>query len=183
MSFGFLRLVNKSLKRLSTRFFVLRLATCLFMATIPLPCFAKPMTAPSLHEGVQSSQWIIIASFLDYKNPRPEPISYLGNVLARYKVIESLKGTEIKEKLLTVVYDFDDGSSCLPLQGWKFSPSIMPAKESKWILLLNKDDQAEVWKRSHNVDVFTTYRGDFGRMPATESNLEKIKALIQNTNK
>ncbi|HBC74533.1 MAG: hypothetical protein A2008_13955 [Candidatus Wallbacteria bacterium GWC2_49_35] len=43
----------------------------------------------------------------------------------------------------------------------------------RWIFLLQKNPQN---------DIFETYRGDFGRLPATPENIEKSKSLIKTRN-
>lgn len=157
-----------------------KLASCLAVAMMLAPCFAKPMSEPSLEEGVKTAQWIVIAKFLDYRNPEKEPVSYMNSLLARYEIQRILKGAKMNQSPVTVVYDFHDGSACRALEGWRFTPAMMPVKDSKWILLLRKESRSEVWKQYRQIDAFTTYRGDFGRIPASDANLDKIKLLNKN---
>ena len=124
---------------------------------------SKPMDTPKLSEAVRFPR-VVVAEYVDHKSS--PPITYFGGTLARYRVVETLRGPLGGE--VSVVYAFHDGSACLEEQGWKFSERMMPARGSRWILFLQPE--GESWR---------TYRGDWGRMAATPGNLEKVKAALK----
>ncbi|MGE0494995.1 MAG: hypothetical protein AB7S38_37655 [Vulcanimicrobiota bacterium] len=127
---------------------------------LSLPVVAKPMRAPSLDEGLRRAT-PVVAEFVDYEG---DGIDYFTGAVARYKVLHRPTGQgPAVGSLIRVRYAFQDGSACLPEQGWKFSPGMMPAARSRWILLL--EGEQEPWN---------TYRGDFGRLPATPENLTRV---------
>jgi len=123
---------------------------------------AKPMPDVSLEEGVKVSPVIVVAK---YRSFRAGKVDYFGGAKATYQLTSVLKGEAPSNGLLALNYAFHDGSACLEPQGWTFSAGMMPKVGSQWILLLQLPG---------------TYRGDFGRLPATEANIKKVKALIGN---
>ncbi len=162
---------------LTRRFHLIRMVLIFAALANPIPSVAKPMNSPTLEEGAKS-KWIVVGTYIDYKNPGNEKVTDLGNVVAHYKVDKILKGAAIADKEIDVVYDFSDGSACIPSRDWQFSSKMMPKPGSKWILLLDKGSQSEVWKQYKHLDVYTTYRGDFGRLEDSNVNVSKITALI-----
>ena len=133
---------------------------------IPAPMWASPMFAPTKEEAFRSPL-IVIGEYQGYK-PRGE-INYFRGPIARYKVIEVMKGSPMS-KILDVRYDFQDGSACLAPEGEKFTKDWMPPVGSRWVLFLNKD-KGEMY--------FSTYRGDFGRWPATEANIKEVNRAFK----
>ncbi len=51
-------------------------------------------------------------------------------------------------------------------------------KNSRWILFLTNVGIYEVPTLKKRMEVYTTYRGDYGRIPATEENIHKIETLV-----
>lgn len=145
-----------------------------------LTCQAKPMPAPTVEEAARA-QTIALAEFVDYRKVSDEPLHEFSCILARYKVVKTLKGSSPGNKSsnepINVIYCFSDGSGCIPSREWKFSDALMPARGSRWYLFLNKDSQSNVWKQYYNVDAYSTYRGSYGRWEATKANEERVKAL------
>lgn len=135
--------------------------------------FAKPMMAPSLEEGIEQCDAVALCEYSSFEDRKD--ISYFNPPAAAYKVKEFL--LPLKDEAATaevkVRYSFHDGSACLEEAGFKFDASKMPKAGSEWILLLQKKSAG---------DVFETYRGDFGRLPATPENIEKSKSLIKTRN-
>ncbi len=127
--------------------------------------WAKPMPAPTKTEAYKS-EYIVIGEYIDYQ--AKEEINYFQGPIAKFKTIRILKGIDFPG-ILNIRYDFHDGSACLPLEGWVFSKDIMPKSGSFWILFLNKNKEYEV---------FTTYRGDFGRWEATEENIAELEKAL-----
>jgi hypothetical protein len=138
--------------------------------------FAKPMMEPKLEEAVKS-RFVVIAQYSGYKAFR-EPVTYFDGVMGRYLLEKVMKGPQIRDPHINVAYAFHDGSACLAEPDWKFSDKIMPKVGSSWILFLEEPN----WKSSNTDNAFSTYRGDFGRMPATAANIEKVKKMISPQN-
>lgn len=130
---------------------------------------AKPMLSPSLREAFLEAEWIVIAEFVNYSLWRR--IEYFSGPIANYRILQVLKGKPLNGAI-RVRYDFHDWTPCMPLAGWKFSDKLMPRKASKWILfLVGKTDDAKA---------YMTYRGDYGRWPASEENIQKVVSLLDN---
>lgn len=131
------------------------------LALILCTCaMAKPMETPTIEQGVETSPSIVVAQYKGYK--AEGKIEYFGGPTAEYEVKSVLKGKPVTGKL-NVRYLFTDGSACLEPKGWVFKQDMMPKPGSTWILLLKEPG---------------TYRGSFGRIPHTEDNLKKVKALL-----
>lgn len=135
--------------------------------------FAKPMMAPTLEEAIAHCDAVVLCEYSSFEER--QDISYFNPPAAAYKVKEFL--LPMKDAALTaevkVTYSFHDGSACLEEAGFKFDASKMPKAGSEWILLLQKKSAS---------GAFETYRGDFGRLPATPENIEKSKSLIKTRN-
>jgi len=128
--------------------------------------WAKPMFAPTKAEAYKS-EYIVIGKYIGYQ--AKEEINYFQGPIAKFKTIRILKGINLPG-IFNIRYDFHDDSACLPLKGWVFSKDIMPKSESAWILFLNKNKEYEI---------FTTYRGDFGRWEATEENIAEVEKALE----
>lgn len=127
--------------------------------------YAKPMMAPTDHEGFDKSAHIVVAEYQGYKKGA-EKVTYFDGVLADYKVVEVLKGGELSPSI-KILYAFHDRSACIEPEGWTFDERSMPAKGSRWVLFL-ETEMGGVWQ---------TYRGDYGRREATGPNIDDIKKL------
>lgn len=136
------------------------------------PALSKPMEAPKLEEAARSNL-VLIAQYVGYK-PFLEPVTYFDGVMGRYVVEKVLKGNQPGDPHINVAYAFHDGSACLADKDWKFSEAIMPKKGSSWILFLQQPN----WKSTNTENAYSTYRGDFGRMPATAENIQQVRKLI-----
>lgn len=142
---------------------------------------AKPMASASLEEAVRSPH-IVLVSYQTHEQPtgRSDEDIYLSGLKATYKLESVLKQTsqgtdkhaaaEFKPGTnLNVRYLVHDLSPCMADRSFHFSKSLLPSKGSKWILFLNAKDNDNVWQ---------TYRGSEGRLEATDSNVKKVKALL-----
>lgn len=129
--------------------------------------FAKPMMEPTIEEGIKESKWIVVAEYVDYD--KNSLIGYFHGPAAEYKISQALKG-DLADRSIRLRYDFQDGSACIALRGWEFNSSLMPKAGSSWILLLKDKDKTD--------GLYITYRGDFGRLPATRENLDKVGLLL-----
>ena len=131
--------------------------------------YSKPMFAPTIDEALKSSSYIVVAEYAGYSK-HWNKIDYFYGPIATYKVIEILKGSTLPESI-QIQYDFTDGSACIVPQNWNFNEKYMPKKRSRWILFLqSKSDKENIWK---------TYRGDYGRWEADESNIIKIEKQLK----
>lgn len=129
--------------------------------------YSKPMPSPAPQKAIKS-KWIVIAEYTGYKKDNSGEISYFQGPIANYKILKSLKGNII-EKNVNIRYDFQDGSACMALKGWEFTKGKMPSVKSKWILFL---------KNMNDKQIYSTYRGDYGRWKVTEENIKKIEKLL-----
>ena len=130
---------------------------------------SKPMPSPTMQEAL-NSKIIIIGEYRGHETLFFKKIDYFNGPIAIYEKIDVLKGKNIPN-IVKVRYDFSDGSACIAEENWKFSKKLMPRIGSKWILFLNPEKERKI---------FTTYRGDFGRMETTSKNVKKIKKYLEN---
>lgn len=140
--------------------------------------FAEPMPSASLDEAARSPH-VVLASYQGHEpttGRSSEDLYFLG-LTATYKLESVLKQDRAKDagpvlepgKKLNVRYIVHDLSPCEVDESFRFSESLMPSKGSKWILFLTAKDSKHDWQ---------TYRGSKGRMEASESNIEKVKAML-----
>ncbi len=129
--------------------------------------WAKPMPAPT-KEGAFNSKYILIAEYVGYV-PNQRKIEYFQPPFAEYKVLRVLKGDE-RPHTLKLRYDFSDGSACIAPKPWEFNKQLMPNLKTKWLLFL-------VGKNSGNI--FSSYRGTFGRIEATKQNILEVEAFLK----
>ena len=141
--------------------------TLILAVLLSLTAFSKPMMAPSPAEAAKLASVIVVAEYQDYREDGKT--SYFHPPIARYKVKKVLKG-QLPEREVSVFYSFHDGSACLEEEGWRFSPARMPRKSSEWILYLLPGTAKQ--------KAFQTYRGDYGRRPATPVNVDGVKAKV-----
>lgn len=129
--------------------------------------WAKPASTPTAEEAAQSPV-VAVCSYVGYDKESPK--SYFGGVKAEFRVVELLKG-KLSGKV-PVTFDFHDHSPCLEPPDWKFEEGMLPKAETRWILFLKPSEKAGA--------PFGTYRGTFGRWPATPENLARAKKLLEN---
>ena len=134
---------------------------------IPITTYAKPMPSPTKDQAIKS-KWIIVGRFTGYQKKRSSKVDYFNGVIASYEVIQILKNRTLPNQI-KIHYEFQDGSACITPQKWKFEKDSMPKLGSKWILFLNKRDNGEL---------FTTYRGDFGRWKATKEEITTLQKRL-----
>ncbi len=143
---------------------LLSLATLLI---IPINTYAKPMPAPTIDQALRS-EWIVVGRFISYKKKSTVKVDYFDGVIATYEVIQILKNRTLR-KQIKIHYEFQDGSACIASEGWKFEKDTMPKVGSTWILFLNRQDNGEL---------FTTYRGDYGRWKATKEEITTLQKRL-----
>lgn len=128
---------------------------------------AKPMPAPTLSQAVRYPHVVVC----EYAGAEAnEKSTYMGGVTAKYKPVTILAGGDLPTTF-SVNYQFHDGSGCIVPPNWTFREKVMPKKGSKWTLFLKPG--AKIGSS------FQTYRGSFGRMPATDENLAKVRELLK----
>ncbi len=142
--------------------------------------FAEPMERASLDEAARSPH-VVLASYQDFQpaTGRSDEDIYFSGIKATYKIESILKQPQKGSrdtaipieagKKADVKYIMHDLSPCLVDETFHFSERLMPKKGSKWILFLQMKDTNNDWH---------TYRGEVGRMEATEANIKRVKALI-----
>lgn len=149
--------------------------TCIFCFTaFALRASTKPMPPATAAEAMQSD-WIVVARYLGHKPP-PNQDLYFAGLDAEYQVESVLKksSNEIVRELslkrpIRVNYAFHDGSPCMSPSDFKLDESKLPPINSRWILFLTPTD---------TFNHFSTYRGDYGRWPATSANCAKVNEWL-----
>jgi len=164
--------------------------TAMAMASLGHNLLAKPLPPPSADEALDSP-WIVTATYTGYKrdalasatsqdpNSNSDPFlthapnlsekgDYWLPIIAYYRIDNIIKSPQksVRPTEIKVDFSFDDNSICIQPENWHFRESMMPEKGSKWILFLKDKDSLEVFK---------TYRGDYGRWEATRDNLQKVR--------
>jgi len=117
------------------------------------------------------SESICLAEFKGYA--KSKEISWDHPAEAHYHITEALKGPDHGRALL-VKYEFHDLVNVGMPKGWKFGEEMMPEKDSKWILFI----EFAVPKRG----MFELYQGSYGRLPATEENLNHVYSILDKYN-
>lgn len=119
--------------------------------------------------GMIRSEGVVIADYLGYeKNPN---ITFFHPPKAKFHITKILKGPPLN-KDLPLRFEFKDRSTTAGVpEGWKFGEDKMPAKNSSWIIFIE-------WCHPRD-GMFDTYEGSYGRLPATEENLNKVYALLE----
>ena len=140
---------------------------------VAAPVSAKPMMAPTPEEAA-NSPFIVTAKFSGYQLPKQddEEALYMGGLKATYEITKVLKSKTTPHGLpstIEVTYAFHDGSACLVDQSWHFDEKKMPTKGTSWILFLSTPEPNQP---------FRTYRGDYGRWPATNAQLKRVETLL-----
>ena len=125
------------------------------------------MLAPTKDDAYNSPH-IVLAEYLDYL-PNKEGTAYFAPPIARYKIIRILKGEQVPQTL-KLRYDFSDGTACIAPKKWEFNDKFMPEPKSKWLLFLQGKNKSQI---------FSSYRGPFGRMKASKQNVTEAEASIR----
>jgi tetratricopeptide (TPR) repeat protein len=120
-------------------------------------------------ENACHSECIVVAAYLGYQKG---DIHYNHPPKAEFKITKILKGPPLN-RCVPIRYEFHDHTSNAnePPAGWKFSPSLMPEKDSEWILFIEH--------AVPRLGLFDTYEGSYGRQPANEENLNKVFGLLE----
>lgn len=133
------------------------------------PTLAEPMDPPSIEEAC-ASKTVVEAQYLSRLrrwNPF-SPFTFHDGPIAVYRVLRVHRG-EVPTEEIRVKFEFHDGSPCQAPEDWEFSDSLMPAKDSRWLLFLEKRADG----------IYRTYRGDYGRMTGNSETDEIVKKCVQ----
>ncbi len=148
--------------------------------SISTAAYADPMPPASLTEAIQSP-YVVLASYQSHgqvKGFTSEHL-YLSGFTATYKLESILKQpsngtTSVAQTGLRPGKNFDicylvhDLSPCMADQSFHFSESLLPKKNTRWILFLTTKNKQE-WQ---------TYRGQYGRIEATAASVTNVKGLL-----
>lgn len=126
----------------------------------------KPMPQPTAADAVRAGA-IVEAEFLR-RDPALVP-TYMGGAMGVFRVLDRWSGPELTEEI-KVIIAFDDGSACMPLQGWVFDEATMPTKHSKWLLFLAGPPRAD--------GSWLTVRGNYGRWELTDAKRAEALAAM-----
>jgi len=148
------------------------------LANLPPPPPPRPvLSAKEVSEFALSfqnathSECILIAEYLGYD--KHAEVHYTHPPIANYHITKILKGPPLN-KDLPLRYEFTDRiNDTQAPPGWKFGTDKMPQKGSEWIIFIKNALPRE--------GAFDTYQGSYGRQPATEENLNKLYALLENS--
>lgn len=110
--------------------------------------FAEPMPSPTIEQACRSVS-IVIAEYQGWRSEKP--VTYFDAPIAKFKIIENLSGKSLTGEI-EVRFESNDGSACIAPDYWKLE---MPEVNSRWILFLNPESSS---------NLFSTYRGNFGRL-------------------
>jgi tetratricopeptide (TPR) repeat protein len=117
------------------------------------------------------SEAIVIAEYKGYD--KGEDIRWNNPPKANFYITKFLIGPPLNRNL-PVRYFFHTPAHPDAPAGWKFDDSKMPAVGSKWILFI----EFAAPERGQ----FNTYLGSYGRMEATEANLDKLDTIMDKHN-
>lgn len=124
------------------------------------------------YENAVRSECICIAEYKGYE--KHGEIGWNTPPQANYHITDILKGPPLNPSL-PVKYEFHDYVNNQMPKGWKFDEkTMMPAKDSKWILFI----EFAVPKRG----MFELYQGSYGHQPATDDNLNGLYSLLDKYN-
>ena len=129
---------------------------------------AKPMLAPKIEDACATYSFVE-AEFLSFEaDPRFEKIGYFDGPIAKYRVTKLLSGKPVPSEF-EIYYMLNDDTSCIEPEGWKFDPTIMPSKGSRWLLVVAPSDDGR----------FQTFRGMFGRRELTDATYKAFKPCLK----
>ncbi|MDZ4836904.1 MAG: hypothetical protein SGJ27_24240 [Candidatus Melainabacteria bacterium] len=123
--------------------------------------------ALSFTNAFLKSESIVLAEYKGYE--AGDHVGYFDPPTAQYKIETYLKGPPLN-KALPLRYEFrrNLAGEVRPAD-WKWSPALMPAKGSKWIIFI--PNAVPVAGR------FETFHGAYGRQELTDDNLDAIHKI------
>ncbi len=127
-----------------------------------------PPSPLSIEKAVERSESVVLAKYLDCESL--DSISYYSSPKTRFLKLKVLKGEKVPRHFF-ILYDFHTMQNHHKPPDWKFDQSMLPARDSEWILFLAS-------KQFLHPEVFDTYRGSFGRLESSKMNLEIVKEEI-----
>jgi hypothetical protein len=127
-------------------------------------CQAEPS-----HECLDSES-IMVGEYLGRESAPSSKITFENPPMAYYHITQILKGPPTSRSL-SLKYDFGDKSQTQP-KDWAFSESMMPKRNSSWILFIpfSVPSGEKRW--------FETYRGSLGRMEGAPGVVQEIQDAL-----
>jgi tetratricopeptide (TPR) repeat protein len=113
-------------------------------------------------------EWIGICEYKGYEK-KPD-LGFYNPPTANFNRIECLMGPPLATRL-PVHFKFYEIAQEKPPAGWKFGDDKMPAIGSKWIIFIQN--------AVPTAGAFDTYKGVYGRQPATEENVGEIRRILE----
>ncbi len=124
----------------------------------------------TLEDACKYSKLIVVARYQDFELAQEKNLPIYQGISARYEVNRILKGDFDRSSRLKAEYELSHEFNFVPQKNWKFSKSLMPKKNSKWILFLHYPFPS---------GKYCTYRGSFGRMPYDDSLESEIIQILK----
>lgn len=124
--------------------------------------------ALSMLNAFMKSETIVIAEYKGFEADKH--VGFFDPPTAIYKIDTILKGSPLN-KSLPVKFEFHRKvTNEVKPEDWKWSPSLMPAPGSKWIIFI--PNAVAVAGR------YETFHGAYGRQELNEKNLDEIHRII-----
>lgn len=126
--------------------------------------------ALTMLNAFMKSETIVIAEYKGFESEKH--IGFFDPPTAIYKIETILKGAPLN-KTLPLKFEFRRNlANEVKPENWKWSPDLMPAAGSKWIIFI--PNAVPVAGR------FETFHGAYGRQELNEKNLDEVHRIIQN---
>ncbi len=124
--------------------------------------------AKSFENAYSYCEFIGICVYEGYE--KSPDITFFHPPIANFKIEKILKGPKLN-RTFPVRFEFHDKTAKDRPKDWKFSEDMMPKKGSRWLLFTDAAIPTN--------GAFETFRGNFGRMEATDENLDQIYRVIE----
>ncbi|CAN5383726.1 hypothetical protein BH11CYA1_BH11CYA1_32420 [soil metagenome] len=128
----------------------------------------KSRFALTLENAYTACEFIGICTYEGYN--KADIVTFYHPPVARFHIDTILRGPKLNREM-PVRFEFHDKTGAEPPKDWKFSDDKMPKKDSKWLLFTEMAIPTN--------GAFETYHGNFGRLEATDANLDKIYKIIE----
>ncbi len=184
-----MRMLNQSITKLTFSRTLAIILLCLLCLT-PTALFSEPMMPAKIEEAI-TCNWIVIASYQGHEDlsklsyaTNPGEL-YMRGLTANYRVEKILKNTSGSNSnplpgntTVHVTYSFHDFTPCMPDTSFHFTDNMMPARGSRWILFLERQNDLQ---QQSAPGCFWTYRGEKGRLAANPANIQEITKQIRDS--
>ncbi len=123
--------------------------------------------ALTMLNAFMKSETIVIAEYKGFEAEKH--VGFFDPPTAMYKIETILKGSPLN-RTLPVRYEFHRDVKEAKPDNWTWSPSLMPAPGSKWIIFIPNAVPV--------VGRYITFHGSYGRQELNEKNLDEIHSII-----